>query len=113
MLHSPRVAQLELSGKNRKLLRGLAHELQPVVLVGNGGITPGVIAATDRALLDHELIKVRMHEPDDKNAMAERLAAATSSALCGLVGHTLILYRPHPEKPVIQLDRRAAPKTEE
>ncbi len=96
--------QLEISAKNRKRLRGLAHPLQPVVLVGQEGLTKGVIAAADDALLAHELIKVRMHQPTEKKIWAARLAAATKSALCGLVGHTIILYRPHPEKPKIKLD---------
>jgi RNA-binding protein YhbY len=55
-------------------------------------------------LLDHELIKVQMREPEDKKAMARHLAEATSAALCGLLGHTVILYRPHPETPTIALD---------
>jgi RNA-binding protein len=72
-------------------------------LVGHEGLTKGVIDATDTALLAHELVKVRMHQPEEKKIWAERLAAATGAALCGLVGHTIILYRPHPEKPKIQL----------
>ena len=55
------------------------------------------------------MIKVRLHEPEDKRAMAEALAKATSSALCGLVGHTVILYKPKPPKrgPVEQRVQRA------
>ncbi len=96
--------ELEISAKQRKRLRGLAHPLQPIVLVGQEGLTQGVIRATEAALLAHELVKVRMHQPTQKKVWAERLAAATGSALCGLVGHTMILYRPHPEKPRIRLD---------
>lgn len=101
--------QLEISSKHRKRLRGLAHSLQPVVLIGQEGLTRGVIDAADEALLAHELIKVRMHQPIEKKIWAERIAAATKSALCGLVGHTIILYRPHPEKPKIKLDADAGP----
>lgn len=91
-----------LTGAQRRNLRGLAHSLEPVVQVGHGGITPAVLKATARALLDHELIKVRLYEPEDKKAMAEALATGTHSALCGLVGHTVILFRPHPNKPKIK-----------
>lgn len=98
------MAKLEISGKNRKKLRGLAHDLQPVVQVGHEGLSDGVVAAVDAALLAHELIKVRMREPSDKKSWADELAAATGAALCGLIGHTVILYRPHPEKPKIRLD---------
>jgi len=78
--------------------------MRPVVHVGQGGVTDPIVRAVDRALLDHELIKVRLLEPEDKRAMAELLADGARAALCGLVGHTVILYRPHPEKPKIKLD---------
>jgi len=87
-----------LAGAERKRLRGLAHALEPLVHVGHAGVTEGVISAVRRALLDHELIKVRLHEPKDKHAMAEALADGTRSALCGLIGHTAILYRPRPQE---------------
>jgi RNA-binding protein len=94
---------MDLSGAQKKYLRGLAHHLDPVVHVGAGGMTPGVVQALDQALLDHELIKVRVHQPADKRGLARELAAACNAALCGLIGHTAILYRPHPRKPRITL----------
>jgi RNA-binding protein len=97
----------ELTGRQRKALRALAHKLQPVVQVGQDGASEGVIGAIDAALLAHELIKVRLHEPMDKKASAHLLANAAGAALCGLVGHTVILYRPHPEKPRIVLKAEA------
>lgn len=96
----------ELQGFQRKYLRGMAHNLDPVVQVGHGGVTDGVVGAVEQALLDHELIKVRMIEPSDKKAMAADLARRCSAHLCGLIGHTAILYRPHPEDPRIELPRR-------
>jgi RNA-binding protein len=93
----------ELKGRQRKHLRSLAHPLKPLVHVGDGGISAGVVEAVDGALRDHELVKVRLHEPEDKKAAARALAEASGSALCGVVGHTVILYRPHPEDPKIEL----------
>jgi RNA-binding protein len=81
----------------------MAHKLEPTVHVGQAGVTAGVVRAVEEALLDHELIKVRLHDPVDKKSEAEALAAATQSALCGLVGHTVILSRPHPEQPKIRI----------
>ena len=92
-----------LTSRQRKHLRGLAHPLEPVVHVGHGGVTDAVVRALDEALLAHELVKVRLHEPEDKHGDAGRLADATGAALCGVVGHTVILYRPHPERPRITL----------
>jgi RNA-binding protein len=91
-----------LTPRQRKRLRGMAHALQPVVRVGAAGITDAVVDQTDAALATHELIKVRMREPEDKRAMASELAARTGATLCGLVGHTAILYRRHPERPRIE-----------
>ncbi|MEO6027610.1 MAG: ribosome assembly RNA-binding protein YhbY [Candidatus Binatia bacterium] len=94
---------MELTGRQRKHLRGLAHSLEPLVHVGGAGVTDAVLQAVDAALGEHELIKVRLHEPEDKHAAADALASGTDAALCGLIGHVVILYRRHPEKPKIAL----------
>lgn len=98
----------ELLGFQKKFLRGLMHGQHALVQVGHQGITNAVIDAIDDALLDHELIKVRMHEPEDKKAMAVELAQRASAALCGLIGHQAILYRRHPKKPKIKLPQRSS-----
>jgi RNA-binding protein len=87
-----------LTTKQKRELRAEAHALEPLVHVGHGGVTDAVVQAVSRALFDHELIKVRLHEPEDKHGMAEQIASASRAALCGLVGHTLILYRPKPKQ---------------
>lgn len=99
--HNPRPV---LTSTQRKKLRGLAHPLEPVVQVGHQGVTDAVLEQVRAALLAHELIKVRLREPEDKKALAAALASGSGSDLCGLVGHTVILYKPHPEKPRITLD---------
>jgi RNA-binding protein len=94
----------ELTSKQRKVLRGHAHALEPTVLVGQAGVTEAVLRSVDEALTAHELIKVRLREPEDKKAAAHELSTRTHAALCGLVGHTVILYRPNPDDPRIALD---------
>ena len=96
----------QLRGFQRKHLRGLAHGLDPVVHVGREGASEGVLAAIDDALITHELIKVRMHRPADKKALASQLAQSTGAQLCGIVGHMVILYRENPEEPKIRLPAR-------
>lgn len=83
-----------LNGTERTRLRGEAHALKPVVIVGENGVSEGVIQAVHEALCQHELIKVRMHDPEDKQAAAEYLASEAHAVLLGLRGHTVILYRP-------------------
>ena len=63
-----------LQGFQRKHLRKLAHSLKPVVHVGAAGISPSLLDALTAALADHELVKVRLHEPDDKKGLSRSLA---------------------------------------
>ena len=98
----------ELAGFQRKYLRGLAHDLKPVIQVGRQGVTDDLIQALQRALEEHELVKISMHKPKNKKAMAADLSARSNAQLCGLIGHTVILFRAHPEKPGIRLPKRAA-----
>jgi RNA-binding protein len=92
-----------LAGRQKRYLRSLAQRLAPAAWVGEAGISAGVVRAIDEALARDELVKVRMHDPADKYALAEALAAAAGAELAGLVGHTAILYRAHPEEPKIVL----------
>lgn len=100
------MATIELAGFQRKYLRGLAHPLKPLVQVGEAGLTEAVLGALEAALRDHELVKVRLREPEDKRASAGELVERSGAALCAVVGHTVILYRPHPETPRIELPVR-------
>jgi RNA-binding protein len=96
---------MELNGKQRRHLRGLGHHLDPVVQVGNAGLTDGVVGAVEQALTDHELIKIRIGEnaPEDRKAVSRLLAERTGSAEVQVLGRTVLLYRRHPEKPKIRL----------
>jgi RNA-binding protein len=97
-----------LPGFQRKHLRKLAHGRKPAVMVGAGGVSDAVRLAVDEALGDHELIVVKLHQPPDKKAMAAVLAEGAGAEMCGLVGHTVILYRPDPDDPKIELPQRPA-----
>ncbi|MBF0358709.1 MAG: YhbY family RNA-binding protein [Magnetococcales bacterium] len=89
---------LELQGFQRKYLRGLAHSLKPLVLIGREGITPTVLAFVDQALIDHELLKIRFNDfKTDKKALCAQIAESSGGELVGMVGHVAIFYRPHPE----------------
>ncbi len=97
-----------LRGFQRRHLRKLAHGKKPVVFVGDAGISEGVVAALDAALADHELVKVKLRGAESKKQMADELAKRSRAELCGLVGHMVILYRPDPENPGIELPTREA-----
>ncbi len=86
-----------LSGAERRYLRGIASTERPVVWIGGEGLSAGAIQSVREALDARELIKVRLRTPDDKKGTARDLAKRSGAALCGLIGHTVILYRPGPD----------------
>ncbi|MBS2032268.1 MAG: ribosome assembly RNA-binding protein YhbY [Deltaproteobacteria bacterium] len=96
---------MSLTGKQRRALRAIGHHLKPVVQVGQDDVTEGVIAAVDEQLVAHELIKVKIGEgaSGERDEIGELLAEKTKSELVQVLGRTLLLYRPHPEKPKIQI----------
>jgi RNA-binding protein len=96
---------MQLSEKQRRHLKGLAHPLKPVILMGNAGLTEAVIAETLRALNDHELIKVRLPglDREERDAALARLAERTESTMVTRIGHDAVLNRAHPEVPRIVL----------
>jgi RNA-binding protein len=96
-----------LSGKQRRYLRGLGHELRPIVQVGRDGIDDGLVAAIDRALTDHELVKIKLGEAAslDRHDAAGHLAARTHSEIAQVLGNTVLLYRARPDEPEITLPR--------
>jgi RNA-binding protein len=104
-----------LPGHALRYLRGLGHELVPVMNIGKGGITPGLVTETGRALLQHELIKVRVQSeaPVDRKDAAVELADACTAVLAQVIGRTFLLYKRHPKKPKIVIPKVAVEPSEE
>jgi len=94
-----------LTDAQRKYLRRLGHDRNPVVLVGQAGISPNLVTELDRALKDHELVKVRARVGDrsTRDQILEELAAATGAELVQRIGHVALYYRANPEQPGILL----------
>jgi len=85
---------MALASKTRAQLRSKAQSLNPVVMVGHDGISEGVIEALDKALDDHELVKVRFQDfKDSTKILAQELEKATSSDLVATTGFTAVFYR--------------------
>lgn len=89
-----------LSKEARLALKARAHHLDPVVMVGQKGLTEAVIRETDTALRAHELIKVRVFgdEREERLAVCEALCAAVDAQLVQHIGKLLVLYRKNEEK---------------
>jgi RNA-binding protein len=94
---------MSLSEKQKKHLRRLAHPMSPIVMLGNAGLTDGVVKELDRALTDHELVKVsaRVGERDARNEALALLAGRTTSELVQRVGNVGVFYRRRQRLPKI------------
>ena len=100
-----------LTGAQKKYLRGLAHGLKPVVMVGQKGTTASLLKSIEASLTAHELIKIRFIDSkkrEQKEKIIDEITITTRCEIAGTIGHTAILYRPHPDpdKRRIQLSRR-------
>jgi RNA-binding protein len=95
MEKSAAAAPARLSERQLRYLRGLAHPLKPVVRVGNAGLTEAVALEAERALHDHELIKVKGPGGDRqaRDALFAGLASRTRSVLVHRIGNVAVFYR--------------------
>jgi len=108
------MSAIHLTPAQRKDKRGEAHHLDPVVLIGDAGLTDAIVRETDLALKAHGLIKVRMFSdsrPDREAALAS-LADKLGAAPVQHIGKLLVLWRPLPEKAAVDAreDRNAGPR---
>jgi RNA-binding protein len=95
---------MTLNTKQKTYLRGLAHKLNPVVMIGNAGVTEGVINEIQSSLQHHELIKVRISGMDRPERMTtiEAICGQTGSDLVTTIGHIAVIYK-RADKPHIKL----------
>jgi RNA-binding protein len=86
---------MSLADNQLRFLRGKAHSLKPLILIGQHGLTDAVCAETDRTLADHELVKVKVRgaERGARDALVQQLAERTRSELVQRIGHVATLYR--------------------
>ncbi len=91
----------ELTGRQKKYLKGLGHKLTPLVLIGKEGISTKLIEATQAELQHHELIKVKVGSNSEvsKHEAAEIVPKLTESSLVQLIGKTILLYKKNPKRP--------------
>jgi RNA-binding protein len=97
---------MELTGKQRRFLRALAHPLNPVVQIGKSGLTDAVGSKLDEVLEVHELIKVKLLRecPLDLDAVSEAIERTARAAVAQVIGRTLVVYRARAKKPRIDLE---------
>lgn len=97
---------MNITSKQRRHLRALAHHLNPVVQVGGHGVSSAVIDKTRVELENHELIKVKIGDgPMGAKEAGPLLATGTEAALVQVIGRVVVLYRPREEDPEIILPK--------
>lgn len=86
---------MALSSEQKKAYKRIGHHLKPVVIVSEQGASEGVLAELDRALSDHELIKIRITvgDRDTKQALIDELCQASGAELVQVIGKMVILLR--------------------
>lgn len=88
-----------MDSTEKKRLRTEAHSQKPVIMIGQAGLTPAVLAEIEIALDCHELIKVRIRaEREDRKRIGDEIIAATDAEPIQMIGQVAVLYRPNPEK---------------
>ncbi|MDG6302040.1 ribosome assembly RNA-binding protein YhbY [Glaesserella parasuis] len=93
---------VNLTTKQKQFLKGLAHHLSPVVMLGGNGLTEGVLAEIENALDHHELIKVKIAGADRemKQLIIDAIVRETKAVKVQTIGHILVLYRQSEEKKI-------------
>ena len=97
---------LTLNAKQRAHLKALAHPLKPILHVGKEGVTDTAVDAVEAAFNTRELLKLKVLDtaPESAKETGRALAERVRDGhLVQVIGRTVVLYRPHPDKPAIKL----------
>jgi RNA-binding protein len=99
---------MKLTNNQKKYLRSLAHDLKPVVMVGQHGLSDAVLAELQSSMEIHELlkIKVRAENREEKQQIIDKIVASSEAAIVQVIGGVLVIYKPFDEEPVISLPRK-------
>lgn len=92
--------KIELTSAERKRLKAVAHDLDPVVTVGSEGLKPSLLKEIDRSLNAHELIKIRAFsdERDEREAWLDAICEELNAAPVQHIGKVFVLFRENPDK---------------
>jgi RNA-binding protein len=91
---------MPITERQRRHLRGLAHHLKPVVIIGQAGVSQAVLDEIGSSLDSHELIKVKVNAADreERERMIGELAERTQAQVIHTIGHVVVLFRASPKK---------------
>ena len=98
---------MALSSSQKRYLRSLAHDLNPVILLGAKGATEAVVKELDVALGRHELVKIKLSggDKDERQKQAGILCDGTEAEQVHQIGHVVVVFRRNVDEPKIALPR--------
>lgn len=90
---------MTLVNSQKKQFKAIGHKLKPIVTLAENGLSENVLKEIERALNDHELIKIKIHSEnrDEKIALIENVCQQTSSTLVQTIGNIALIYRSNPQ----------------
>jgi RNA-binding protein len=99
--------RMALSSSQTRYLRSLAHDLSPVVLLGNKGATEAVVKELNQALTIHEIVKIKLSggDKDERKSQIDILIEGTQAEKIHKIGHVVVLFRRNADEPKIALPR--------
>lgn len=99
---------IKLTNNQKKFLRSKGHSLKPVVMLGQHGLTEGVLAELDSSLETHELLKIKVRGDDreDKQRIIDEILQKTQAHLVQVIGNVMVIYRAFDENPQLILPRK-------
>ncbi len=99
---------MKLTNNQKKYLRSIAHDLKPVVMIGQHGLSEAVLAELRSTMAIHELlkIKVRAENREEKQQIIDKIVEFSEAAIVQVIGGVLVIYKPFEEDPVIVLPRK-------
>jgi RNA-binding protein len=88
-----------LKNIQKKYLKTLAHTKKPIIIIGNNVRTPAVLEEIDKALLFHELIKIKVSTAErvDRDAIIQNIESEMAAELVQRIGHVATFFRANPE----------------
>ncbi len=98
---------MSLNKNQIKHLRGLCHALNPVVMLGQKGLTQEVLDELEIALTHHELVKIKLgiDDREQRQKIADSICETTNAECVQAIGKTISIFRRNPKKPVVELPK--------
>ena len=98
----------KLTNNQKKFLRSKGHSLKPVVMLGQHGLSEGVLAELESSLETHELLKIKVRGDDreDKQQIINEIVNISGAHLVQVIGNVMVIYRAFDKDPQIILPRK-------